>query len=156
EGSIDVGADKFVRTEDGTIDMTLGRKVDDCGGLMIVKDSMHESAVVDVAAHKFVAGIADQRRQVGRIAGVGEAIEVDDRRRLLSEPLQDEVGADEPGAAGHDDRFSHKGPMWSFVSNVAIARCAPLPRDPAAFAASPPSTARRSTPERTKAQPIRR
>ncbi len=108
EGSVDVSADKFVGAQDGTVDMALGRKVDYGGGLIAAEQLIDEGAIVDVAMHEFIAGIAGQRRKVRRIARVSEAIEVHNRRGFLLKPLQDEVGSDEPGAAGNDDGVCHK------------------------------------------------
>src|SRR5450755_4474448 len=45
ERSVDVGADKFVRPQYGTVHVALGSEVDDGGGLMIAKDPTHESAI---------------------------------------------------------------------------------------------------------------
>jgi hypothetical protein len=45
--------------------------------------------------------------QVVQITGIGERIEIDDPGRLIRKPLQDEIGADETGAAGYENAVNH-------------------------------------------------
>ena len=102
---MDVGADELLGAEDGAVNMAFGGEVNDGGGLMLAKKLGDQFAVVDVAVDEFIAADGRDRRQVGGISGVSEAVEVDDRGGLLRQPLQNEVGADESGAAGDDDRI---------------------------------------------------
>ena len=78
-------------------------------GLMLAKKAGDTFTVVDVAADESVTRIGTDRREVRRIAGVGKAIEIDEWRGFVRQPLENEVGADESGATGDEDRIRHKG-----------------------------------------------
>ncbi len=74
-------------------------------GRCSAKRRADEGGVADVAVDEGVGGIAGERGEVGGVAGVGELVEIDDGRGawLGFEPVEDEVGADEAGAAGDED-----------------------------------------------------
>lgn len=60
-----------------------------------------QAGIADVALHKDMPSIADQRGQVLTIASVGEQGEVDDRFIGLGKPVQNEIRADKTGAPGN-------------------------------------------------------
>jgi hypothetical protein len=76
-----------------------------------------------------VAPVALQGRQILQIAGVGQGIQVDHRFVGLRKPIQDEVAADEPGAAGDEDGHVEK-------DRVVGIRDSPARRDGATEALS--------------------
>ena len=80
--------------------------MDDRARPVRAEQRVDQRAIADVAADEDVAGVAFEARQVGEIAGVGEGVEVDDallRGLGGGEPVEDEVAADEAGAAGDED-----------------------------------------------------
>ena len=89
----------------GTIDVAFGGKVDDGSGLMLCQQAGQQSAVTNIALHKGVARIALQAGQSFRVARVGEFVEVDDRLLRTSQPVENEIGADEAGAASNEDHI---------------------------------------------------
>ena len=67
----------------------------------------HGVAVGDVALDEAIARMLGDIGEVGEIAGVGEAVEVDDGDlRFRFEQVVDEVAADEAAAAGDENRSS--------------------------------------------------
>ena len=84
--------------------MRLGREVDHRLRLMLAKQFAHEVQVADIAMHEVMA-ISRHRRQRLQIAGVGEAVEVDDEGVGRSRLLADIAAADKSGAAGHENGF---------------------------------------------------
>ena len=70
---------------------------------MLGEQRCHERSVTDVAASANMPRIARGRREVAQIAGVGQRIEIDDRLAFLREPIENEIGADEAGAAGDEN-----------------------------------------------------
>ena len=91
---------------DAAIDVALGGEVEDRARPMGREQALDQRAVADVAAHEDVARIGVERLQVLGVAGVGERVQVDDRLVAPGEPVEDEVGADEAGAAGDQDHGS--------------------------------------------------
>ena len=59
--------------------------------------------------HEHVARGRLRARPGSRVAGVGELVEVDDRLVARGEPVEDEIGADEAGAAGDQDHVRRPG-----------------------------------------------
>jgi hypothetical protein len=94
---------------DRPIDMRLGGKIDDRPRPVPCQQLRHDCAIADVAAHEFVPGIMGKRSEIAEVAGVGEQVEIEDRLALCGEPIQDEVGADEAGAAGDEDHVDSLG-----------------------------------------------
>ena len=105
EGAFDVGANEFAGAMDGAIDVRLGGKMDDGARLPLGQQTVEQAPVADVAAHEGMADIAVERGQVLEVARVGQLVEIDDRFAGLGEPVQHEIGADEPGAAGYQNHW---------------------------------------------------
>jgi len=80
-----------------------GREIDHRARLVLGQQAVEQRAVADVALDEDVARIVLERGQGLEIAGVGELVEVDDRFVALGDPVEDEIGADEAGAAGNQD-----------------------------------------------------
>jgi hypothetical protein len=106
ERADDVGLDERVGAVDRAVDVRLGREVHDRARLVLAKQAHDRRAVADVAAHERVARVAAQRREVAEVARVGELVEVQHRLAGRGDPVEDEVGADEAGAAGDEDHGS--------------------------------------------------
>jgi len=115
EGSVDVGADEGLRGRDGAVDVAFGGEVDDGAGTMGAEKRGDELGVADVSADEAVARVQFERREVGGISGVGEQIEIDDDGGRGLDRGENEVGADEAGAAGDEDQVVDRG--WGAVSH---------------------------------------
>ena len=100
EGADDVGLDEVFRAVDAAVDVRFGGKIDDGAGLVLGEQFGDEVEIADVALDEDVARIALQSGEVLEVAGVGQRIEVDDRFIRLRQPVEDEIAADEAGAAG--------------------------------------------------------
>ncbi len=120
-----IGTDEIIRTMDRTIHMTFRRKVDDGARLMLLEQSPQKLAIAHVSLNEAVSRISSNPNQVAEIARVRELVEVDHRSLFLRDPLQDEVGTDESGPSGHQDRFFHvrrsrRTESWSFGDAALI------------------------------------
>src|SRR6266852_1850215 len=98
----DVGSDKFFRPVNGSVHVRRRGKMHDRAGAMPAKQVGDERGIADIAMHKCVRRVVAHGIQVAQITGIGERIEIDDARGLIRKPLQDEIGADETGAAGYE------------------------------------------------------
>ena len=87
--------------------MTLGRKMDDGAWLMLLEQSTQQLAIAHVSLDEGISRIGSDPNQVAEIASVRELVEVDHRSFFLRDPLQDEVGTDESGSSGHQNRLFH-------------------------------------------------
>src|SRR5262249_50591597 len=102
EHAEDVGPKKRVGLHQRAVDVRLGRKVQDR-----VDASHHvtyDLRVAHVALHEHVTRIAREVGQVCRVPGVGQLVEIDDAVvGMRREDVPDEIGADEPAAAGDQE-----------------------------------------------------
>jgi hypothetical protein len=82
---------------------TPGPKIHDRVDAVLLAQPVDQLLVADVSAHQHVARRIHGAGQVLGVTGVGEQVQIDDFSRELSftEQTADERGADEPGAAGH-------------------------------------------------------
>ncbi len=82
--------------------MSLGSEVEH--HVHLRHELVHQLGVADVAPHEAVAGVAFHVPQVGRVAGVGELVQVDHPAAGVTlKQVEDEVAADEAAAAGDQD-----------------------------------------------------
>jgi hypothetical protein len=65
------------------------------------------SAIPDVAVNKLIPPVGCDLLQIAQVPRVGQLIEIDDRRRLIPHPLQNEVGPDKPRPPGHQNMILH-------------------------------------------------
>jgi hypothetical protein len=108
----DVGAEEAAGVEDGEAVVRLGGEVDDRVDALLGEEPLGGVKVADVADREPDAELVE----VARIAGVGELVECDDVVvRMALEPPADEIRADEPGAAGDEDRSGHVRIVPEFV-----------------------------------------
>ena len=67
--------------------------------------------------HEAVVGVVVDAFEVLQVTGVGERIQVDDTvLRMVLDPVADEVGAYEAGAAGDEQVFHHVDPLSPALS----------------------------------------
>ena len=67
-----------------------------------------EGSVRDIAMYKLVSLIVRNGRQVVKISGIGELVEVYDGSRIALHPPQNEIGPDESCSACDEDRVFHE------------------------------------------------
>src|SRR5271156_863972 len=83
---------------------------------------LHCGCIANVASDEGVARILRNRFQIGKIAGIGQLVVVDDRITLLqSKDMTEKVRADESGADCDED-----------LHRVTSCRAATAPRPPCA------------------------
>src|SRR5438132_251578 len=99
----DVGPQEHRGVLDAAVDVALRREVNDRIDARL-EEPEHGFAVGDVAVHEAVARRRPHRLQVGEVPRVGEHVE---RRyfdaRMVGDLVANEVRADEPGAARHQE-----------------------------------------------------
>ncbi len=98
-------------------------------GRCLANSGFHQLGIGDVALHEVMSRVAFQPREVREVAGVSEKVEVDHRLVAPGQPVEDEVGADEAGAAGHENHLSPLPSSMSFkylwkVLQQPITTCA--------------------------------
>ena len=115
-GAEDVGADEPLGLADGSVDVRLGREIEDQihAALGRLLDVLRRG---DVAAQEAIARVVLHRLEIRQIAGVGQLVEDRDVPvGMGGEGMADIVGADEPGATGDEDarhRVSRSAPSVS-------------------------------------------
>lgn len=88
--------------------MTFRGEVDDGARLMLIEERGHQGLIADISVDKAIAWVGLDALQVAAIPGIGEQVEINDSRVSVGKPLQDEVGADEPRAAGNKNDVVHR------------------------------------------------
>jgi len=123
----DVGLDEVARAVSGAVNMAFGREVDQGTGLVLCQQSGHQCTVANVALHENVAHITLQAGQGFGVACVGEFVEVDDMLLRTSQPVENEIGANETGAAGNKDQVKLPAIyIFSLLATNTSAACYPL------------------------------
>jgi hypothetical protein len=70
--------------------------------IVTTKEALDQLSVADVAMDELEVFILLHHIEIGPVAGIGERIKHDDQIvRMQPPPIQNEVGADEPRAAGY-------------------------------------------------------
>ena len=127
-----VVAEELLRPEDGSVDVALGREVDHSRDPVLGERLFDERLVADVALHELDSVPVDQVRDVGEISRVGQSVEDDNAVARFPATRAQEVGADEPRAAGDEhllhlrDLIATSGPLNCPVDG--LIRFAPTPR----------------------------
>ncbi len=101
--AVDVGLQKCFRARDRAVHMRLRGEVHDRRRLVLFKQRRDQSGVVDIAVHEGVRGVLLHGRQVFRVAGVGQLVQIDDVERSLLQRFKHKVGADKTGAASNEN-----------------------------------------------------
>jgi hypothetical protein len=117
EGSVNIGADKIAGASYRSIDVALGGEMHDSTRLKATEKATQEGPVRDIAMHKLVSLIVRNGRQVVKISGIRELVEIYDGSRIALHPPQNEIGSDETCSASHEDRVFHE-------ENIARLLCA--------------------------------
>jgi hypothetical protein len=91
---------------DGPVDMAFGGKIDDGTRPVFGNQGGDRPGIGDVALHQAVARIVAQCGQIVRVAGVGQGVQGHHGLVAARQPVEYEVGADETGSAGDQDRHA--------------------------------------------------
>ena len=83
--------------------MAFGGKVHHGARAVFGQQPVDQRAIADLSVHEHMPRIAPQPVEVVQVARVGERVEVDHRLAAAREPIQDEIAADEAGAAGDEN-----------------------------------------------------
>src|SRR5690606_13582006 len=97
--AFDVGSNEHGWVEQRAVDVGFGGEVED--EVDACDEFANQFEVADVAFDEGVVRVARDVGDVGRVRGVGEAVEVDDRPAAANERTHD-VAPNEPAAAGDE------------------------------------------------------
>ena len=95
--------------------MRLGRKVDDGRRPVSLQQACDKLGIADVAVNEGMAGVVGDTREIFEIARISELVETDDRGQVVGKPGENEIGADEAGRPGHQDRLFFRT-IWRAVA----------------------------------------
>ena len=115
-----IGGNKIRGPVNRAIDVALGCEIDDGPRPVKAQQMQHQVSITDVAADEYVSRIALERGEIAEIAGVGQLVEVDDRLVAAVEPVENEIGTDEPGTSGHQNHAgsTRRGHLRAFLSRA--------------------------------------
>src|SRR6516162_2390002 len=116
----DVGAQKCLGSQDGSIDVAFGGKVQDCHWPVFGEQPGDHRTIADVAFHEDMQRIALERGQVAKISGIGQQIEIDYWTVVLRNPMENEIRSDESCAARYEKRpcIAHYSLLLGFYSVI--------------------------------------
>ena len=105
--------DEIAGAGDGPVHVGFGRQVHHVRDGMLSDAVQHGGFVAQIDLFKDVFGIAVETFQIDQVAGIGQAIEVDEPVDFRPvDDLMNDIGADEPRAAGdeevHDSGFQFR------------------------------------------------
>ena len=105
--------------------MALRREVHHCVGLFRLEERVHALPVADVQLDEAEIRMLHGALQRGQVSRIGQLVQADDPVfRMGLQHVIDEIGADEPGPAGHDD--GHRISSYSMILPSSTARkCSP-------------------------------
>ena len=109
KGADDIGLDKVFRAVDGAVHMAFGGKVEDGAWLVLGQQTADQLGIADIALHEEVARVVLHCGQSFEVAGVGQLVQVEDGLVVLRQPVENEVAADEAGAACDEDHGAPDG-----------------------------------------------
>lgn len=113
----DVCLQEDARILNGTIDVALGREVDDDIGVLLFKETQYPLSVADIQLDEPEIGFLHDARKRRKIARISEFIEADDAViGMRLQHIKDEVAADEPRAACNKNRH-----LLSSLFNTVIS-----------------------------------
>ena len=100
----DVRLQEDLRRLDAAVDVALSGKVHDDFGLLRLEDLIDPIAVADVGFEELEVRLLERLLERGEVARISQAVHAEHAvLGVLLEQIIDEVGADEPGAAGDEN-----------------------------------------------------
>ena len=122
ERADDVGVNEIARAGDGAVHVRFGRQVHDVVMACCRRPAARRPCRADPPSRKTYFGCFATPGQVLQVAGVGQAIQVDELLDLGPvDDVVDQVGADEAGAAGDEQIHEFR---WSEVQSRTCRRLA--------------------------------
>ena len=106
-GADDVCLDEIGRAIDGTVDVGLRRQVYDGVDSLLAEKTGDRRLVSNVEFLEPVVRMIDDRLQRGRIAGLGELVDVDDPPAPIADEIAAHSRANEAGTARDKNPQSH-------------------------------------------------
>src|ERR1019366_7788865 len=107
ERAVDVRTDEVVRTMNGPVHVALGGKMNYGARTLALQKASHQIAVDDIALLKQVRRVRRDGFKIARVPRIGQLVQIEDGRRLLQDPLQDEIRADESRSARNQNQILH-------------------------------------------------
>jgi hypothetical protein len=101
---MNIGTKKGFGAENGSVNVTLGRKVHDGVRPVLSQQAIDELAITDITSYEYVIRVSFYGGKVAQIPSIGQEIEVDHPTLSLRDPIQNEVRTDESGSAGNQNR----------------------------------------------------
>lgn len=109
ESANDARLDEIFRAMDAAFDARFGGKTDRGTELVLGKPHGDEVHVADVSLDDAVGRTALEAGDLIEVAGAGgQRVEVDDRLIRFDRPIEDEIAADQAGAACDDDGHGYR------------------------------------------------
>ena len=87
--------------------MTFSREVNQRAWPVLSENSPYRIPVSNIRANKMVAGVALYRFKIAEVPRIGEIVQIDDRRFLCLQPMQDEIRSDKSCSTRNHDWFFH-------------------------------------------------
>jgi len=104
EDPVDVREHEAARIVDRSVDVRLGRKIDD--GVHVSHQVLNDRLVSDIPLKEHEPGVVREIRQVVHIAGIRERIEHDYAiLGILAQHVATEIASDKTGPAGNQNRL---------------------------------------------------
>ena len=105
----DICVNEILGRIDAAIDMRLGREIDYRKKLVLEHKPVYRVGVGNVGFEKFVtlAMFLDHAREIGRITGISEHIDIGHEGRLVMlQNVANKIAPDESAATGHENSHS--------------------------------------------------
>ena len=118
KGADDIGLDEVFRAVDGAVHMAFSGKVEDGARLVLGQQTADQLRIADIALHEEVARVVLHCGQGFKVAGVGQLVQVEDGLVVLRQPVENEVAADEAGAACDQDHEISLPPVAGLLAIV--------------------------------------
>src|SRR5262249_39706047 len=103
KGSIDIGSQKRLRSQDRAVDVTLCGKMNQGARSVLSQQSGYEVGVADVSVDKGICGARCHRREIRGVPGIGGPIEIENGPSASRKPVQHKIGTDKSGTTGYDN-----------------------------------------------------
>lgn len=99
----DIGAGESERILYRAVNMALGGKVDYAVDIILAYDASHLVEIGDVGLLERIVGLVFDVNEIGKIAGIGEFVEIDDMVvGIFVDEKSDYMATDKPGATSYE------------------------------------------------------
>ena len=98
---------------DRAVHVRLRSEVDHGARPVKFEEFIDQGGVSDISPHEDVPRIAFQLRQILRVPGVSQLIQINNGIRLSHHPIEHEIGSDKTGPAGYKDTILERERIFS-------------------------------------------